>query len=109
MSDLKRSAKKTMTSNTITAIIIMAGCALLGYHSFDKKRIFAEWGKACMRILALVAIIMGAVEIAWDLSWFTLGDEANRRLDGWFSFSRGLLIGLLLALSLSRQLIGIKK
>jgi ABC-type enterobactin transport system permease subunit len=98
-----------MTSNIITAAVIMTGCALLGYHSFDKTRIFENWGKFSLRILAIIAIIVGAVEIARDLSLFTLGDEATHRIDGWFSFSRGLLIGLLIPLSLSRQLIGTKK
>jgi hypothetical protein len=101
--------KENMTSNTITAAVIMTGSALLGYHSFDKTRIFENWGKVSLRLLAIIAIVMGAVEIAWDLSWFTIGDEGTRRLDGWFSFSRGLLIGLIIALSLSRQLIGTKK
>jgi hypothetical protein len=98
-----------MASNIIPTVVIMTGSTLIGYHSFDKKRIFAEWSKACMRILALIAIIMGVIEIAWNLSWFTLGDDAAHQLDGWRSFSRGLLLGLLVALSLSGQLIGMKK
>jgi hypothetical protein len=98
-----------MNSSIIVDCIIIAGCAILGFVPFDKKRIRTGWAKMAFGIIAIIGIARGVVELAWDLGWFTLGSEASRRLDDYLYMVSGVILGFLFSLILSGQLSGTKR
>ncbi|HZF01908.1 MAG TPA: hypothetical protein VE344_08440 [Methylomirabilota bacterium] len=98
-----------MNSGIIIDCIIIIGCAILGFVPFDKKRIRVSWAKLAFGIIAIIGIADGTVRLAWDLSWFTLGSEASRRLDGSLYMVSGVILGFLFSLILSGQLTGKKQ
>ena len=51
---------------------------------------------------------MGCIGAIWYSGWFELGAEAGARLVGVISTVRGFLLGLILSLIVSGQLIGTK-
>jgi hypothetical protein len=98
-----------MSSGIINNCIIIAGCAILGFVPFDKKRIRAAWAKLAFGIIAVVGIVSGSMRLAWDSGWFTLGTEASRRLDNYLYMVSGVVLGFLFSLILSGQLTGTKR
>jgi len=89
--------------------VIMAGSALLAFVPFDKTRVRTLWAKWIFGILALLGIVKGGVEVAWNLGWFVLSDDSGRRLHSCLSFASGLVVGFLFSLIFSGQLIGSKR
>ncbi|HTA95414.1 MAG TPA: hypothetical protein VK769_04750 [Verrucomicrobiae bacterium] len=98
-----------MNAGIINDCIIIAGCAILGFVPFDKKRIRVGWAKLAFGIISIIGIAHGAVRLAWDLSWFTLGSESSRRLDDYLYMVSGVILGFLFSLILSGQLTGTKR
>jgi hypothetical protein len=89
---------------------IIVGCsALFGWHAFDKTRVFAQWAKTVFIIFAIIGVTTGLCGMARDIGWFALSEECNRVLGNSLALGRGSLLGLLVALILSRQLIGTKR
>ena len=89
--------------------IIIAGCAILGFVPFDKKRIRVGWAKLAFGIISVIGVARGAIELAWDLGWFTLGNAAGRLLDYFLYMASGVILGFLFSLILSGQLSGTKR
>ncbi len=98
-----------MNSGVINDCIIIAGCAILGFVPFDRKRIRAGWAKIAFGILSVIGILHGVVRLAWDLGWFTLGGDAGRRLDEYLYMVSGVVLGFLFSLILSGQASGKKR
>jgi hypothetical protein len=98
-----------MNSGIVIDCIIIAGCASLGFMPFDKKRIRVGWAKLAFGIIAVIGIVRGVIELAWDLGWFTLGGDAGRRLDDYLYMVSGVILGFLFSLILSGQLTGKKR
>jgi hypothetical protein len=90
-----------MNSGIVIDCIIIAGCAILGFVPFDKKRVRVGWAKLAFGIIAVIGIMDGAVRLAWDLGWFTVGSEAGRRLDDYLYMVGGVILGFLFSLILS--------
>jgi hypothetical protein len=98
-----------MNSGIVVDCIIIAGCAILGFVPFDKKRIRVGWAKSALGIIAVIGIVVGVVRLAWDLGWFTVSSEAGRRLDDYLYMVSGIILGFLFSLILSGQLSGTKR
>ncbi len=98
-----------MNPRIVIDFIIIAGCAILGFAPFDKKRIRARWAKLAFGIIAVIGIAKGVVMLARDLSWFTLGSEAGRLLDATLYEVGGVILGFLFSLILSGELTGTKR
>ena len=98
-----------MNSSIIVDCIIIAGCAILGFVPFDKKRIRAGWAKLAFGIISVIGIAHGVVRLAWDLGWFTLGSTASHRLDATQYQVGGVILGFLFSSILSGQLTGKKR
>jgi hypothetical protein len=92
-----------MNSGIIVDCIIITGCATLGFVPFDKKRVRAGWAKLTYGIIAVLGIAHGAVRLAWDFGWFTLGTVGSYRLDATLYQVNGVILGFLFSLILSGQ------
>jgi hypothetical protein len=97
-----------VNAGIINDCIIIAGCAILGFVPFDKKRTRANWAKLAFGTIAAIGIAHGIVRLAWDLNWFTVGAEAGRKLDDYLYMSSGVILGFLFSLILSGELTGKK-
>lgn len=98
-----------MNPGIINDCIIIAGCAILGFVPFDKKRVRAGWSRLAFGIIGVVGVSHGVVRLAWDLGWFALGTVASRRLEDYLCMVSGVILGLLFSLILSGQLTGKKQ
>ena len=98
-----------MDFHALADAITAVGCAVLGCHPFDKRLIFAGWAKLVYGLIAIIGIALGIIGFTRDVGWIALGGEATRRLDLQLYLARGIVLGLLFSLILSRQLLGTKK
>ena len=96
-------------NNLITNYIIMAGSAYLFWKSFDKSRTRERWAKLAFAVCGVIGILCGVVVMAWLNGRFALGKNDAIQLERYLSFGRGLVIGLLLSLIFSGQLMGAKR
>src|SRR5690348_3916660 len=87
-------------------LLLLIGCTLFAFLGGDRRRIREPWAKKVFYICAGVGGAIAIVGLAWDLAWFRLGSEASQRLDSCLALVAGTLLGLLLALILSGQLLG---
>jgi hypothetical protein len=76
-------------------------CALL-----ERKRVRQRWAKSVFVILAIVGPIIGGGQLAFDHGWISVGDEVRRGLQSTLAAGRGLMLGLVLALAVSGELLG---
>jgi hypothetical protein len=97
-----------MSTGILFDCAFIVGFALLALNALDRKRIRAPWAKLLFMICAVVGIAKGGIGLAWDLGWFTLATEASRRLDGYSYLVGGLLLGFLISLIVSGELLGHK-
>jgi hypothetical protein len=90
---------------TSTECFFIVLCIFIAFLPLDKKRARACWAKAVLLIIATIGIAHAAIEIALNSGWLI----ANCQLSGWLSLARGLLIGFILSLVFSRQMLGTKQ
>lgn len=88
--------------------IIVSG-VLLGFAPFDKKRVRARWAKLAFGIMAVIWTAVGGVRLAWNLDCFQLSPEAFVRVDDYVCIATGMVIGMVIALALSGQFVGVKR
>jgi hypothetical protein len=99
-----------MDKRIILDCVLIVGFAFFGFYPCDRNRVRAPWAKIVFLICGIIGVARGAIALAWDLGWFSLGRAAGYKLDGLLNhFIDGLLLGFILSLILSRQLLGTKK
>ena len=98
-----------MTIHTICNYLIIAGSIAFGLIPLDKKRIHAPWAKRVFIIAAIIGVIDGSVELAWDMDWFSLSSGGSRLLEAVLHMVGGLVLGFIFSLILSGQLLGTKQ
>ena len=91
------------------ACSIIAGGVLFGLAPFDRKRVRAGWAKPAFGIMAVIWIAVGVDRVAWNLGWFRLGPDAFDRVNNYDCIATGAVIGMMIALALSRQFTGAKR
>jgi hypothetical protein len=96
--------KESMSIHVIFNGTIIVGSILVGFFPMGKRSNYAPWGKATCALVAVVGVAVGVLQLAWDLVWLVFSEESIPRVDGFLSFGRGLVIGLLLALIISGQM-----
>jgi hypothetical protein len=92
----------------INCCIIVSG-VLWGLAPFDKKRVRAGWAKRAFGITAVLWIAVGAVRLAGNLDCLQLSPEAFDRVNSYVCMTQGIVVGVLLALVSSGQLIGAQR
>lgn len=92
----------------INSCIIVSG-VLWGLSAFDQKRVRAGWAKWAIGITAIIWIIVGVIRLVEDLNYLQLAPEVFDRVNSYVCMAQGMVMGVLLALILSRQFFGTKQ
>lgn len=98
-----------MQPSTFIDIVIIIGSAILGFAPLSRRRVRAPWANLAFIFVALLGVLIGSLSLSLNLKWISPGPGVRWRLDQYVSVSSGVVFGLLCALTLSRQLRGIKK
>jgi hypothetical protein len=98
-----------MNATVIVDWITIAGSSLFACIPLGDKRIRMRWAKLAFPICAIFGIAKGAINLAWDLRWFSLKDEAGRLLNAYLYMVGGVCLGFIFSLILSGQLTGAKR
>lgn len=90
-------------------LVLVVACALFACIPLDRKRTRACWANWVFVVVGTIGVAMSLLRISMDLQWIALGADAAYRVHGGLHFIRGLLLGLVVSLILSRELLGAKK
>lgn len=89
--------------------IQIIGFAILIFVPFSKRRARADWAKRLFIAGSAIGVARGLVGLAWDLRYFSFGSTGSQAFIAYNSMIGGLLLGFLIALAVSGQLLGKKQ
>ncbi len=95
-----------MDLSTIFNGTLVVVSPLFAWFAFDKRKSRAKWGKLSLVLLALLGPILGLGQLALDAGLIDLGQYENQGLQCSFSCGRGLMLGVILSLAISGELVG---
>jgi hypothetical protein len=98
-----------MNQWVILDCVFIAGCLILVFVPLDKKRIRVRWANYIFVATGLIGITVHVLQLMLEMHWLVLANHADYRVWLQIRFFNGLLLGFLLTLTFSGQLLGIKR
>lgn len=75
----------------------------------DRERLRAPWAKSVLVACGILGTAMGIVGLILDMRWLVLAPYPLYRVQLWYHSAGGLVLGFLLSVIFSGQLIGTKR
>jgi len=97
-----------MNVGIIFDLVFIIGFAYFVFVPFGAKRLRAPWAKVVFIVCGLVGTIKGPVGLGLDMNWLVVSNSAGSVLDKALTQIGGLLLGFMLSLIFSGQLLGTK-
>jgi hypothetical protein len=92
----------------VLAVIITVACVFCIFVPLSRKRQRARWAKLLFVAVGVLGLGYIAASVGSERGWFVLTHSAVEPFLRLLQFTRGLLIGLLLALLFSGEVLGKK-
>ncbi|HEY3914884.1 MAG TPA: hypothetical protein VGN61_10400 [Verrucomicrobiae bacterium] len=89
--------------------VIIAGCLFLAFAPLDRRRVRAGWATRMFVIGGIIGIVGHVLGLFLGVHWVTFGRGANSGVWVILEYADGFLLGWLVALIMSGQLLGAKR
>src|SRR5438094_10547483 len=98
-----------MNSEIIGDWVLIIGFAFFACIPMRRSHIRSRWATWVFLGVGTAGMAMSAVKLAIDMHWLALSRNTSYQVHSCFQFIRGMLLGFILSLIVSGQLLGARR